>query len=159
MRIIPINKCQKPTTPGPLLDVLLDDYDIVHNMYLENRVTMNLDNYDESNNSRYATRVIDFLGSNKTQIKKNVIKANMDTNWKNILERVLEMFDKELGKLSPPRNLDEKRKEYAYICTKRPFIALYKTITAHDNQQHYINNHKNKNENEKYTIDDYLSAL
>ena len=144
-------------TQGPSLTVLLDDYDIVHNMYLENRVTANLDNYDETNNSRYTTKVIDFLGSNKTQIKKNVITANMKTNWKNILERVLKMYDKEIGKLTPPRNHNEKCKQFAYLCTKRPFIALYENIIAHENQQLYIKTHQNPNE--KYTIQDYLSAF
>ena len=57
---------------GPSLTILLDDYDIVHNKYLENRVTMILDKYEETYDSRHANRVIDFLGSNKTQIKKNV---------------------------------------------------------------------------------------
>ena len=157
MRIVPTNKFKKIMTQGPSLTVLLDDYDIVHNMYLENRVTANLDNYDETNNSRYVTKVIDFLGYNKTQIKKNVITANMDTNWKNILERVLKMYDKEIGKLTPPRNHNEKCKQFAYLCTKRPFIALYENIIAHENQQLYIKKHKNHNQ--KYSIEDYLSAF
>ena len=144
-------------TPGPSLTILLDDYDIVHNQYLENRVTVSLDKYDETNNICHATKVIDFLGSNKTQIKKNVIIAKMDTNWKNILERVLKMYDKEIGKLSPPRNHNEKCKQFAYLCTKRPFIALYEKIAAHETQQLYIKKHKNPNE--KYTIQDYLSAF
>ena len=144
-------------TPGPSLTILLDDYDIIHNQYLENRMTMALDKYDETNNSHHATKVIDFLGSNKTQIKKNVIVANMDTNWKNILERVLDMYDNEIGKLSPPRNHNEKCKQFAYLCTKRPFIALYENITAHETQQLYIKKHQNLNE--KYTIEDYLSAF
>ena len=29
--------------------------------------------------------------------QENVIIAKMDTNWKNILERVLKMYDKEIG--------------------------------------------------------------
>ena len=111
-------------TPGPSLTVLLDDYDIIHNQYLENRVTMNLDNYDETNNSRYVTKVIDFLGCNKTQIKKNVITANMDTNWKNILERVLKMYDKEIGKLSPPRNHNEKCKQFASAPSAHSLLCM-----------------------------------
>ena len=67
------------------------------------------------------------------------------------------MYDKEIGKLSPPRNHNEKCKQFAYLCTKRPFIALYEKIAAHETQQLYIKKHKNPNE--KYTIQDYLSAF
>ena len=157
MRVIYSTKSEESNSHGPLLTILLDDYDIVHNKYLENRVTMNLDNYDETNESRHATKVIDFLGCNKTQIKKNVITANMETNWKNILERVLDMFDKEMKKLIPHQNHDENCKHFAYFCTKRPFVALYEKIVAHENQQLYIKKHKNHNQ--KYSIEDYLSAF
>jgi hypothetical protein len=131
------------------MSVLLDDYDQVHNKYLENRVSASLDKYDKIQSKHNADRIIDFLGSNKSQIKKYVLAAGMKTNWKNILERVFEMYDTEIVKVTPPKNHQEKCIQYSYYCTKRPFVALYDNIVACEGAKFV----------DHYDIKDYLAAF
>ena len=159
MKIIYSKDDSTSKAPGALLTVLLDDYDIVHNKYLENRANMGLEKYEEDPSWHHAAKVIDFLGSNKTQIKKNVIDANMETNWVKILDRVLDMHDNEIAKLTPPRNHAEKRRQFSFICTKRPFVALFEKIVAHEDQQLYLKSLEHETENSKYKIQDYLAAF
>ena len=155
MRVIPNSECPSTTKTSPTMTILLDDYDHVHNKYMENRVLSALENYEESGKKKYAEQVIRFLGNNKTQIKKYVVTAGMKTQWKNILERVFEMYEREIQALEPPRNREEKRVQFSYICTKRPFVALYDQIVSHEK----LKKKTSHNTYELYTLEDYISAM
>ena len=155
MRVIPSSECHSTTKTSPTMTILLDDYDHVHNKYMENRVLSFLENYEETGKKKYVEQVICFLGNNKTQIKKYVITAGMKTQWKNILERVFEMYESEIQALEPPRNREEKRTQFSYICTKRPFVALYDQIVSHEK----LKKKTSHNTTELYTLEDYISAM
>jgi hypothetical protein len=143
---------------SPVMQVLLNDRREIHNKYLENRVLTEIIKYEEAKEAgirdyKYlkliADRAIYQLGSNQVQISKYV-EQGMDTKWKEILERMFKMYDQEIDSLDD-RVLKQKKVQFSYICTKRPFLALYDRVLKQE---------RNKNRKKgEYFMEDYIICL
>lgn len=140
---------------SPVMQVLLNDRREVHNKYLENRVLTEIYKYEEAKDAgiqdyKYlkliADRVIYQLGSNQVQIS-NYVEQGMKTKWKEILERVFAMYDREINSLDD-HVLNQKNVKFSYICTKSPFLALYDRVIKQE-----TNKIRKKGE---YFMEDYI---